>query len=76
MTGTQLVEQAAVVTTMLLGQVMIAGATGRTVTVNVQTLLPQAFVARHVTVVVPMGKQEPEGGVQPVKVPPTTTGAG
>jgi hypothetical protein len=36
-----------------------------TVTVNVQVaVLPEASVAVQVTVVVPFGKVEPEGGVQ------------
>ena len=41
-----------------------------TVTVNVQlAVLPDISVAVQVTVVVPTGKVEPEGGMQAVDVP-------
>jgi hypothetical protein len=47
-----------------------------TVTVNVHWLVPQAFVATQVTVVVPYGKKLLEGGVQLTRVPLDTCGGG
>jgi hypothetical protein len=49
---------------MLAGQVMIGFSVSLTVTVNVQlAVLPAASVAVLVTVVVPFGKTEPDGGL-------------
>jgi hypothetical protein len=63
-----------VTTTRLVGQVIVGGCVSATVTVKLQ-LGPA--VAVQVTVVVPTGKKEPEGGVQ-VMVPqvPVVVGAG
>jgi hypothetical protein len=50
---------------MFDGQVITGGVTSRMVTVKVHVLrLAAASVAVQVTVVTPMGKVEPEGGVQ------------
>ena len=56
---------------MLAGQVTVGGWLSLTVTVKVQSseLFPLASVARQVTVVVPVGKVEPLGGVQVVVEP-------
>ena len=43
---------------------------------NVQLLLPQALVAKHVTGLEPSGKQKPEGGLQPTSPPLNTVGGG
>ena len=52
----------AVLSVMLLGQVIVQGVT---VTVNVQLpVLPLVSVAVQVTVVVPIAKQVPDGGAQ------------
>ena len=58
----------------LAGQVIVGGCTSLTVTVNVQ-LAPACAV--HVTVVVPLGKKDPEAGEQ-ITVPqdPLVVGAG
>ena len=49
---------------MLAGQVITGFSVSLTVTVNVQlAVLPDASVAVLVTVVVPFGKVEPEGGL-------------
>ena len=48
---------------MLPGQAPITGLS-LMVTVNEQASLPQAFVAVHVTVVVPVANEEPEAGEQ------------
>src|SRR5262245_33434311 len=61
--------------TMLLGQVMVGGAA--TVMVKLQLPeLPAASVALQTTVLVPMGKALPEGGVHTVVIPllPVATG--
>ena len=65
-----------VATAMLAGQVMTGGCVSLTVTVKGQEGFG-APVAVQVTVVVPLGKNEPEGGVQ-VIVPqvPAEVGAG
>jgi hypothetical protein len=55
---------------------MIGNGTGRTVTVKVQLFVPQEFVATHVTVEVPIGKQKPDGGLQKAGVPLATVGNG
>lgn len=51
---------------MLAGQVSVQGAAGLTVTANVQlpTVLFEPSFARQLTVVVPNGKLEPDGGLQ------------
>ena len=61
---------------MLLGHWIVTTGTGRTVTVNLQSLVPQALLATQFTIVVPIGKHVPEGGVQPTSTPLKTTGAG
>jgi len=51
----------------------MTGRAGFTVTVKVpEPMLPVASVAVHVTVVVPMGKVDPEGGVQTAPTGPST----
>src|SRR5438105_2646522 len=47
-----------------------------TATLNVQVLVPHAFVAVQVTTVVPTGKTLPLAGVTLWSVPPVTTGPG
>ena len=67
-------HEAPAVTVKLEGQVIVGGWLSVTVTVNVQ-LAPDVVV--QVTVVVPTGKNDPEGGVQDT-VPhvPVVVGAG
>jgi len=46
-------------------RLLMSRSAGSTVTVKVQfAVLPRASVAVHVTVLVPMGNVEPDGGVQ------------
>lgn len=60
----------AAATVMSAGQVMTGGCWSSTVTVKVQWLaLPAASVAVQVTVVVPIGNAEPEGGWQTTLTP-------
>ena len=63
-----------VTTVMLVGQMIIGGSVSLTVTVNEQV---GPAVVVQVTVVVPLGKEEPAGGTQ-VMVPqlPVVVGAG
>ena len=75
-TGTQGTPHGAVTMIVLLGQMMLAGGTGRTVTKNVQELVAHALPAVQVTAVVPIGKHEPDGGVQPSSTPLFTMGSG
>ena len=57
-------------TTIGAGQVAVGGSVSLTVTVNVQLLvLPAASVAVQVTVVLPLLKVEPEGGLQATVTP-------
>src|SRR6266511_3141488 len=57
-------------TTMLVGQVIFGGSESLTVTVNEQLeLLPAPSLAVQVTVVVPVGKNEPEAGLQTTMTP-------
>src|SRR6266511_2730256 len=54
---------ASVLTTMLVGQAILGGSVSLTVTVNEQLeRLPAPSVAVQVTVVVPVGKNEPDAG--------------
>ena len=47
------------------GQVIVGGCVSLTVIVNEQlAVLPEASLTLHVTVVMPLGKVEPEGGLQ------------
>jgi hypothetical protein len=55
---------------MLAGQVITGFSVSLTVTVKVQVaVLPELSVAVQVTVVVPLGKVEPEGGLQTTVTP-------
>jgi hypothetical protein len=45
---------------MFVGQAIVGGSTGVTVTVNEHDCVPQLFVAVHVTVVVPIGNVAPD----------------
>jgi hypothetical protein len=55
---------------MLAGQLSDGGVVSSTVTVNEQfVVLPDASVAVQVTVVVPFGNVEPDGGVQDAVIP-------
>ena len=60
---------------MVVGQVNDTAGIWTTVTLNEQMLVKQIFVAVHVTSVVPTLKGLPLAGVQPVNVPPLTTGS-
>jgi hypothetical protein len=52
-------------TVISAGHCAIGGWVSLTVTVKLQeSLLPEASVATHLTLVVPTAKEEPEGGVQ------------
>ena len=54
---------------MSAGQVITGASVSLTVTINVQvSALPTASIAIHVTVVVPTGNTEPEGGLQDIEV--------
>jgi hypothetical protein len=58
------------------GQVIVGGGT-LTVTVNEHVAVPQEFVAVQVTVVVPIGKVEPEARSHATVAPaPVAVGAG
>jgi hypothetical protein len=55
---------------IMLGSLSSWSATSKVVTVNEQVaVLPEASVAVQVTVVVPVGKQVPEGGAQATTTP-------
>ena len=55
---------------MFVGQVISGGVVSRTVTVKLQLLaLPEPSVAVQVTVVMPRGRHEPEGGLQAAVTP-------
>ncbi len=55
---------------MIAGLLSSSSAVSKVVTVNVHVaVLPEASVAVQVTVVMPVGKQEPDGGLQ-AKVTP------
>ena len=65
------------VTIMLIGQVIIGGCCcGVTVTVKLHDAEPAEFIAVQVTVVVPSGKVEPDGGVQVTVAPFVAVGVG
>jgi hypothetical protein len=54
----------------LAGQAMVGACTSETVTVNVHALVvPTASVAVHVTVVTPLGKDDPLAGTQALVTP-------
>ena len=55
---------------------MIGAGICTTTTLNEQMLVPQAFVAEQVTVLVPMAKLLPLGGEHAKRPPPVTTGLG
>src|SRR4029453_18905552 len=60
----------AVLALLFGGQVITGGCVSFTVTVNEQlAVLPEVSVAVQVTVVVPLGKNEPDGGEQAVPAP-------
>ena len=63
----ELVAPAATQTLTGAGQTIVGGAI--TVTVNVHEVVPQEFVAVQVTVVVPIGKVEPEARSHETVVP-------
>ena len=65
------------VTVMSIGQVIIGGSTcGVSVTVNWHEAEPAELVAVQVTVVVPIGNVEPEGGAQVTVAPFVAVGVG
>jgi len=50
---------------MFAGQMIVGGCVSFTVTVKVQlAVLPEASLAMQVTVVVPFGNDDPDGGLQ------------
>jgi hypothetical protein len=53
----------------ILVQATVGGGTVRTVTLKLHALVPQPFDATQVTLVVPIGKEEPDGGLQKKNVP-------
>ena len=57
-------QVAAAATKMFAGQVIAGGCVSLTVMVNEQlAVLPEASLTLHVTVVMPLGKVEPDGGL-------------
>ena len=65
------------VTVILIGQVIVGGCVaGVSVTVKLHEADPTEFVAVQFTVVVPMGKVEPDGGVQVTVAPLVAVGVG
>ena len=56
-------------TTRFVGHRIVGGGTARTTTLKLHCTELQLFEATHVTVDEPMGKDEPEGGLQVTSVP-------